>query len=126
MPAELAGYLNRIRQPFNVNSLAQAGARAALRDRAFVERTLAVVHEGLAYLFEALAAIGLRCCPTQANFFLVDLERDAEAVFQAMLRQGVIVRSMKGYGFPHYIRVTVGLPEENQRFVAALRTVLGR
>ncbi len=126
MPAELAGYLNRIRQPFNVNAPAQAAARAALRDRAFVERTLAVVHEGLAYLCESLTAVGLRCFPTQANFFLVDVERDAEAVFQAMLRQGVIVRSMQGYGFPHYIRVTVGLPEENQRCVAALRTVLGR
>ena len=126
MPADLAGYLNRVRQPFNVNSLAQAAARAALRDRAFVERTLAVVHEGLAYLFEALTAMGVRVFPTQSNFFLVDVAGDAEAVFQAMLRQGVIVRSMKGYGYPRYIRVTVGTPEENQRFVAALQTVLGR
>ena len=126
MPEELAGYLNRIRQPFNVNSLAQAAARAALQDRAFVARTLRVVHEGLDFMFEALTDMGVPYFPTQSNFFLIDVARDAETVFQAMLRQGVIVRSMKGYGYPNYIRVNVGTREENQRFVKALKVVLGR
>ena len=126
MPEELAGYLNRIRQPFNVNSLAQAAARAALQDHAFVARTLRVVHDGLAFMFDALTDMGVRYFPTQSNFFLIDVARDAETVFQAMLRQGVIVRSMKGYGYPDYIRVNVGTREENQRFVQALKTVLGR
>lgn len=126
MPEELAGYLNRIRQPFNVNSLAQVAARAALQDHAFVDRTLRVVHDGLAFLFGALTDMGIRHFPTQSNFFLIDVARDAETVFQAMLRLGVIVRSMKGYGYPQYIRVNVGTPEENQRFIEALKVVLGR
>jgi histidinol-phosphate aminotransferase len=124
MPAELAGYLNRIRQPFNVNSLAQEAARAALQDHAFVKQTLDVVHTGLSFLFEALTDMGVAFFPTQSNFFLIDAARDAEAVFQAMLRQGVIVRSMKGYGFPRYIRVNAGTPSENQRFIDALQVVL--
>ena len=126
MPAELAGYLNRIRQPFNVNALAQIAARAALRDRDFVERTLSVVHDGLDFLCQALAEMGVRFFPTQSNFFLIDVEQDAETLFHAMLRQGVIVRSMKNYGYPRYIRVNVGTAEENERFLKALRKVLGR
>jgi histidinol-phosphate aminotransferase len=126
MPPELTGYLNRIRQPFNVNALAQVAALAALQDRDFVDRTLRLVHEGLAFLFGALTEMGVRHFPSQSNFFLIDVEADAEAVFQAMLRQGVIVRSMKGYGYPRYIRVNVGTAAENGRFVEALKTVLGR
>jgi len=126
MPAELADYLNRIRQPFNVNALAQAAARAALQDRDFVARTLRVVHDGLDLLSKALADMGVRFFPTQSNFFLIDVEQDAEAVFQAMLRQGVIVRSMRGYGYPRCIRINVGTAEENERFLMALRKVLGR
>ena len=126
MPAELAGYLNRIRQPFNVNSLAQVAARAALQDRDFVERTRRVVHDGLAFLFKSLTEIGVRFFPTQSNFFLIDVEQEADAVFQAMLRQGVIVRSMTGYGYPRYIRVNVGTAAENERFIKALKAVLNR
>jgi len=124
MPVELAGYLNRIRQPFNVNSLAQVAARAALGDQDFVQCTLQVVHEGLAYLFNALKHMGVHAFPTQSNFFLIDVGDDAEAIFQDMLRQGVIVRSMKGYGYPRYIRVNVGTKDENERFIKALRVVL--
>jgi histidinol-phosphate aminotransferase len=126
MPVELAGYLNRIRQPFNVNSLAQVAARAALQDRDFVERTLCVVHDGLDFLCQALTEMGVRFFPTQSNFFLIDVAQDAEALFQAMLRQGVIVRSMKSYGYPRYIRVNVGTAEENERFLEAFKKVLAR
>ncbi|MBL0712569.1 MAG: histidinol-phosphate transaminase [Desulfosarcina sp.] len=126
MPAALAEGLNRIRQPFNVNLLAQIGARAALADRDFVERTLKLVHSGLDYLYTELDRLELTYYPTQSNFFLIDMARDAQAVFEALLRQGVIVRSMRGYGFPHFIRVNVGTPEENRRFISALRTVSGR
>ena len=124
MPALLAQGINRIRQPFNVNLLAQIGARAALSDRAFVAATLELVHTGLDYLYAELGAMGLTCFPTQANFFLIDTGRDAQAVFEAMLRKGVIVRSMRGYGFPQYIRVNVGTPDENRRLIEALRAVI--
>jgi histidinol-phosphate aminotransferase len=124
MPVSLAGFLHRIRQPFNTGSLAQIGARAALEDDEFLNRTLQAVHSGLDYLFEALNVRKIRFYPTQANFFLIDVERDADEVFEKMLQQGVIVRSMSAYGYPRFIRVNVGQPEENQRFIKALDKIL--
>jgi histidinol-phosphate aminotransferase len=124
MPEPLAQLLNRIRMPFNVNSLAQAAAVAALDDTEFFEKTTALIHAGLDFLFAEIEKRGLHCFPTQTNFFLIDLQRDAEDVFERFLRQGVIVRAMTAYGFPNYIRINVGLPEENQRFLAALDQVM--
>jgi len=124
MPAAVAGLLHRVRLPFNTGSLAQAGALAALDDEEFLKKTVATVHTGLAHLRSALDRIGVRWFPSQANFFLIDVATDADVVFEKMLRQGVIVRSMRAYGYPSYIRVSVGLPEENARFVRALETVL--
>ena len=124
MPESLAEGLNRIRQPFNVNLLAQIGARAALADQAFVAQTLELVHAGLDYLYRELDALGLTYHPTQSNFFLIDMQRDAGAVFEALLKQGVIVRSMLGYGFPHCIRVNVGTAEENRRLITALQALV--
>lgn len=124
MDPEIAGLLHRIRQPFNVNAPAQVAAAAALSDTAFVRETLRVVHDGLDMLIGELGRMGLTCFPTQANFFLIDVGRSADQVFEAMLRQGVIVRSMRSYGFPNYIRINAGLPEENRRFLSALARVL--
>ena len=124
MPAMLADMLHRVRQPFNVNSLAQAAALAALDDTDFFNQTLDVVHGGLADLYAGLDRLGISYFDTQTNFFLIDVGRPAQDVFEAMLRQGVIVRSMKSYGFPTCIRVNVGLVEENRRFLKALETVL--
>jgi histidinol-phosphate aminotransferase len=124
MPKMLAQLLNRIRMPFNVNSLAQAAAVAALDDREFFEKTTALVHDGLDFLFAELEKRGLRCFPTQTNFFLIDMQHDAKVVFERFLRQGVIVRAMNAYGFPKYIRINVGLPEENRRFLGALDQVM--
>jgi histidinol-phosphate aminotransferase len=124
MDASVADLLNRVRMPFNVNSLAQVAATAALDDTLFLEKTLATVHQGLDFLYAELSKRGLRYFPTQANFFLIDVVRPADEVFQALLRQGVIVRSMRAYGYPTYIRLSVGLPEENLRFLRALDAVL--
>lgn len=125
MPPALADLIHRVRLPFNAGSLAQAGALAALKDEAFLRRTIATVHEGLDALYRDLAGLPLRCLPTQANFFLIDLGCPADAVFEKMLHHGVIVRSMTSYGFCDFIRVNAGLPEENRRLVAALKDVLG-
>jgi histidinol-phosphate aminotransferase len=125
MPEEIARIVNRVRHPFNVNALAQAGALAALEDSGYVEKTLQIVHEGLDFLFASLRELGIPCFPTQANFFLIDIQRNADDVYKEMLREGVIVRSMTSYGYPRYIRITVGLPEENQRLLAALKKVRG-
>jgi len=124
MRQELAALIHRVRQPFNVNSLAQTGALAALDDDDFFNGTVRTVHEGLGFLYEQLEGLGLECFPSQTNFFLIDVQRDAKEVFEEMLRRGVIIRPMTAYGYPSYIRINVGLPEENQRFVEALKEVL--
>lgn len=124
MPPLIADVLHRVRQPFTVSLPAQAGALAALEDHAFLEKTLALVHGQLEVLYAAMEHLGLSYVPTQANFFLIDVGH-ADAVFEALLQKGVIVRSMSGYGLPGHIRVNVGLPAENRRFVEALESVMG-
>lgn len=124
MPAEVAGYLNRVRQPFNVNSLAQVAALAALDDEPFLQETQKVVREGLSFLYRELAEMKLRTLPTQTNFFLIEVGYEARKVYEAMLRRGVIIRAMNSYGLNNHIRISVGRPEENQRFLAALREVM--
>ena len=124
MPQSVAELLQRIRQPFNTNTLAQAAACAALGDSEHLARTLKAVHEGLAYLQAGLRRMQVGYFETEANFFLLDLERDAAAVHQELLQQGVIVRPMGGYGYPRYLRVNAGLPSENERFLKALAAAL--
>lgn len=124
MEPRLADYLNRVRQPFNTSALAQIAALAALDDDAFFAKTLQTVWDGLEYLYQECESMGLRCLPTQTNFFLIEVPCDAKEVYQAMLRQGVIIRAMNAYGLNNYIRINVGLPEENRRFVTALKKVL--
>lgn len=117
-PQKMLDYMNRVRQPFNVNSLAQVAAIAALDDTRHLERTLDNNRQGLDYLFRELEALGFQCVPTEANFFLVKVN-DGAGVYDRLLRKGVIVRPMASYGLPEFIRVTVGLPKENKRFVKA-------
>jgi histidinol-phosphate aminotransferase len=126
MPSHLAGLLHRIRLPFNAGTLAQVGAAAALEDKEYLHKTVTLVHSGLDSLFTAIGKLGIHCFPTQANFFLIDVQEDADDVFEEMLAEGVIVRSMRSYGYPRYIRINVGLPHENERFVTALAKVLKR
>jgi histidinol-phosphate aminotransferase len=124
MPAKIADILNRIRLPFNANSLAQVGAGAALEDKRFIEKVIALIHDGLDFLYDALGRLGINYFPTQTNFLLIDVRKDADEIYENMLRQGVIVRSMKSYGYPNYIRINVGLHEENVRFLKALKKSL--
>ncbi|MBF0202292.1 MAG: aminotransferase class I/II-fold pyridoxal phosphate-dependent enzyme, partial [Desulfamplus sp.] len=115
---------HRIRQPFNVNSLAQAAAAAALDDHGFLSASLNITHQGIDYLQDELASMGITVFPTEANFFMMDIKRDANQVFQALLGEGIIARSMKSYGFPTYLRISAGMPEENRAFIDALKKVL--
>ena len=124
-PLAITDALGRIRQPFNVNALALAGALAALDDVEHVRRTLAVNREGMAYVTEAFRRLGLDYVPSAANFVLVRVGEGAR-VYDALLRRGVIVRPMGVYGFPEHVRVTIGLPEENRRFVDVLAEALAR
>src|SRR6266480_550338 len=116
--------LHRTRQPFNVNSIAQAGALAALEDDAHLRETKRVIDEGRAYLQEQFAEMKLPFVPGVANFVMVNLG-DGCAVFEKLLRRKIIVRPLKGYGLPEWVRISVGSMEGNTRCVAALREVLG-
>jgi len=117
--------LNNVRQPFNVTSLAQVAVVAAMDDTEHVRRTLEVNAAGMAYLENEFRRLELDFVPSQANFILTDVG-DARAVYDRLLRMGVIVRPMNGYGLPRHVRISVGLPEENRRLIAALREVMGR
>jgi histidinol-phosphate aminotransferase len=117
---EIAGYLNRIRPPFNVNTVAQRAALAALTDDQHVARSRALNAAEMAIVRAGLVALGFQPVPSQANFLLFDVGRDGRAVFEALLRQGVIVRHIEG----RLLRVTIGLPEENRYFLDALKNVL--
>ncbi len=122
-PAELVAALERIRQPFNVNSLAQVAALAALDDDEHVERSRRTNRDGMVFLERELARLGLPYVPSQANFVLVRVGSGGE-VYERLLRRGVIVRPVGGYGFPDHLRVTVGTEEENRRFIGALEEAL--
>ncbi|QJA06888.1 histidinol-phosphate transaminase [Thermosulfurimonas marina] len=124
MPEELARVLNAIRQPFNVNLLAAVAAEAALADEEHLQRTQELTWEGRDFLLRELSALGLKPYPSQANFVLVDCGRPARPLYEALLKRGLIVRPMEAYGFPEALRISVGLPEENQALVAALREML--
>jgi len=125
-PAPLIALLNRIREPFNTNSLAQAAATAALRDEEHVRSTRAITGTGRKYLTEQCRALGLSVVPSVANFLLVDVGRPGPATADALLRHGVIVRPLAGYGFPTHLRISIGTPPENERCIAALKAVLGK
>ena len=120
---ELVEVMNRVRQPFNVGNLAQVGALAALDDHEHVRRTQECNREGLAFLRRECQRLGLEYVPSWANFLMVRVG-NGPRIYEALLRQGVIVRPMGVYGFPEHVRVTVGTPAENARFVRTLEEVL--
>jgi histidinol-phosphate aminotransferase len=121
----IADLLNRVRQPFNVNSLALAAATAALNDAEHLARSVALNASGLQQLGAAFTERGLAYIPSAGNFITVDMGRPAAPLYDALLREGVIVRPVANYGLPQHLRVTVGTTEENQFFLAALDRVLG-
>jgi len=126
---DVAAMLHRVRQPFNVNNLALVGAIAALDDTEFVEKSYQLNVAGMKQLMAGFRRLGLAWIPSFANFVCVEIPRAggksaAGAVYQRLLRQGVIVRPVGGYGMPDHLRVTVGLPEENERFLGALEKAL--
>jgi histidinol-phosphate aminotransferase len=120
----IASLLNRVRQPFNVNSLALAAAHGALKDRDHLLRSVQLNRTGQQQLQDGFQRLGVRAYPSRGNFVLIDCGRPAAAVYQAMLRQGVIVRPLGNYQLPNHLRITVGTPEQNQRMLHALRSAL--
>lgn len=116
--------LNRIRQPFNVNSIALKAAVATLNDEAYLAESVRLNTEGMVQLEQGLVQLGLEWIPSAGNFLTVDMKQDAGPLYQALLHEGVIVRPVANYGMPNHLRISIGLPEENQRCLGALAKVL--
>ncbi|MCL7945333.1 histidinol-phosphate transaminase [Marinobacter sp. ATCH36] len=122
--SDIANVLNRVRQPFNVDTLALAAATAVLDDENYLQRSREVNAEGMKQLASAFDEMGLDYIPSAGNFIAVDVGEQAGEVNQLLLEQGVIVRPIGGYGMPRHLRVSIGLPEENDRFIEALARAL--
>jgi histidinol-phosphate aminotransferase len=120
----VADMLNRVRQPFNVNTIALAAALAALDDTEHLQRSIETNRAGMAQLRAGFDALGVRHLPSAGNFVMIDCGRPAPAVYEAMLRQGVIVRPVGNYGLPNHLRITIGTREQNERMLAALKQAL--
>lgn len=121
---QIADVLNRVRQPFNVNSLALLAASAALHDAAHLENGVRLNAAGMSHLYEAFASMQLDFIPSAANFIAFDMGRPAMPVYEALLRHGVIVRPVANYDMPNHLRVSIGTEKENALFLNALQTVL--
>lgn len=119
---EIVAYLNRLRPPFNANSMAQAAAVAALQDEAHVTASRTLNRDQMSVVRQELERMGCAPLPSQTNFLYFDARRDGREVFQALLHEGVIVRHLGG----QMLRVSIGLPDENQVFLSALARVLKR
>jgi histidinol-phosphate aminotransferase len=123
---DVADLLNRVRQPFNVNSMALAAALAALDDQDFIQQSVETNRKGMAQLVAGCEQMGLEYIPSVGNFITVDVGRPVEEVDQALLREGCIGRPVANYGLPNHLRITVGSEAENQRFLDAMKKVLGK
>ena len=121
---EMADYLNRIRQPFNVNSLAQIAAETALSDQNHLLKSLKLNATEKQILYKEFDSLGFEYIPSLANFICFDCKGDADELFQSFLKEGIIVRSMRVYGMTNHLRVTIGTEEENLKFINALRKLI--
>lgn len=121
---QIADVLNRVRQPFNVNTPAMLAAEAALADEDHLENSRSENTSGLVQIAEGLQALHLEQIPSVANFIAFDCGRDAMPIYEGLLKEGVIVRPLAGYGMPNHLRVTVGTSRENERFLIALKKVM--
>lgn len=123
---EIIRFLNLVRLPFSVNRLGQIAAVAAISDTGHVEKSRKNNAEGKEYLYGELDKLGLSYLKTQANFIFIDLKSDADAVFMDLMRRGVIIRPLSSFGMPGAIRVTVGTPEQNRKFISALSEIINQ
>ncbi len=118
--------MNRVRQPFNVNSLAQAAGVSALSDTEHVVKSNKINSEGKDYLQAEFGKMGIKYFNSYTNFILIDLETDPTDVYNALLKEGVIVRPVGGYGLQTHLRISIGLMQENRRFIGALKKIINK
>jgi histidinol-phosphate aminotransferase len=120
----IADILNRVRQPFNVNSIALAAAEAALDDVEFIKKSRSMNKLGMQQLIQAFDEMGLKYIPSVANFIAVNVGRDANSVYKKLLHKGVIVRPVENYDMPGFLRITIGTKEENEKFISSLKETI--
>lgn len=123
-PPEHVAEMNKVREPFNTNHLAQVAALAALADERHLRRVIRLNRRERERLAAGLVELGLEVIPSETNFLLVGVHRDGDALYQELLRRGIIVRPVGNYGYPRHLRITIGLAAENDRLLGALREVL--
>jgi len=123
---EMIGYLHKVRQPFNVNAIAQAGALAALEDKFFLWRTKWLVVRGRKFFYRRLKKLGLTCLPSQANFVLINVKSSGDELYRDLLKSGMIIRPMSAYQFPEWIRVTIGRRTQNVLLMRLLKEYLSK
>jgi histidinol-phosphate aminotransferase len=116
--------MNKARQPFNVNMLAQVAGEAAIEDEEFLNKTIELTEAGKIYIYNELNELGLDYVPSATNFVLINVKRDADDVFKELLKMGIIIRSMTSYKLNSWIRVTIGTEEENKTFIESLKKII--
>ncbi len=124
--ADVANLLNRVRQPFNNNSLALGAAEIALQDQQYIKNSIEVNSSGMKQLVSAFDEMGLSYIPSKGNFICVDFQRPADDLYLSLLRAGVIVRPIANYGMPNHLRVSIGTESENSRFIDELAKIMGK
>lgn len=122
---EIVSYLNRVREPFNVNSLAQKAAFAALDDKEHVKNSRKVNRDGMEFILNELSRLDVKIAESHTNFVLIDLQKDPADIYNELLKKGVITRPVGGYGLKTHLRVSIGLYEENKRFVDSFKEIMG-
>ena len=120
---ELIEAMDKVREPFNVNSVAQIASLAALRDRGFVSKSLRLIDSGRKYIYHNLKLLGYEYIPSATNFILINLMKDSGKIYNKLLKKGIIVREMSAWGLNGFIRVTIGTPKENKKFIETLKKV---
>ena len=121
---EFIDILNRLRDPFNVNSLAQVAALACLKDQNYYQSLAKKIQEQRRFLYQNFERLNVECVKSYTNFILINLKKDSQDVVQKLLKKGIIVRDMKGWGLKNYLRVTIGTATENKKFLKALEELL--
>ncbi|MFH1505218.1 MAG: histidinol-phosphate transaminase, partial [Candidatus Omnitrophota bacterium] len=121
---EIAEILNKIREPFNINRIAQVAAEAALKDDKFLKKVVNYIQEEKNYLYKEFKECGLFFIQSAANFVLVDFKKDTSSLYNYLLKKGIIIRELKGWGLDNFFRVTVGKKNENRKFIEHLREYL--
>ncbi|RLG12576.1 histidinol-phosphate transaminase [Candidatus Pacearchaeota archaeon] len=123
---EFAKVLDSVRQAFNINILAVKAGLAVLNDKEYIQKTIEIVKKGRVYLTQKLKELGIKVFPSQANFVMADFGEKAEEIYNQLLKQGILVRPLKAYGYPNYLRISIGLPEENEVLIKKLKSLLSK